>query len=170
MSDSRVSWREPTRNLPLRWGSYVTRQILGICLIFAGGLVVQLTSAYSLIVLPLGLAAHIFGWLILPAIGWRRVFGAVAGSLAVIVLLNGASATWALAFPLAAWFLIRQRPVLSYLALVLPVGTMFVLEQLYPDYGWGVIVLSIAGVVVSGAAWLGRTLVATSRASTGVSR
>ncbi len=169
MSDSRLSWREPTRSLALRWGTYPTRLLAGLGLIFGGGILVQFTSAYSLVVLPVGLAAHITGWLILPGIGWRRIVGSLAGSLAAIVLLNGASAVWALALPLAAWLLIRQRPPLSYVTLVVPLATMFLLEQFFTDYGWGVLVLSVAGAAVVGAAWVGRAFAAISGKPKGVS-
>ncbi len=162
-------WSEPAARLPLRWGTYRTRYVAGIALIFAGGALVQLTSAYSLLVLPLGLFAHITGWCILPGIGWRRVLASGVGALTTIVLLNGAPATVFLAFPLAAWLLVRQRPVLSYVSLAIPLLASIVLAQYFPDYGWGVIVLSIAGIVLIGSAWLARSLAAISGRSTAIS-
>jgi hypothetical protein len=169
MPEPRAGWREPTTRLELRWGSYRTRYLAGVPLIFVGGMLIQLTSTYSLLVLPLGLLAHITGWCILPGIGWRRILGAGIGALSMIVLLNGAPSVAFLAFPLAAWLLIRQRPLLCYVALVVPPLIGFLLAQVYPDYGWGVVVLSIAGAAIVAAAWLARSLAAISGRSTGVS-
>lgn len=170
MPDSRLPWREPTSVLPLRWGNYRLRLVTGICLVFAGGLLVQLTSAYTLLVLPFGLISHIAGWCILPGIGWRRVLGAAVSAVTMILLLNGAAGTVFLLFPLGAWLLVRQRPLLSYAALIIPPIAAWFLAQFFPDYGWGVIVLLIAGIALAGAAWLGRVLAATSWVRPAISR
>lgn len=122
----------------------------------------QFTSAYSLGVLPVGLLLHITGWCILPGIGRRRVLASGVSALMMIVLLNGAAATGLLAIPLAAWLLVRQRPLLSFVVLAVPLLASVPLTQLFPDYGWGAVVLPIAGVVLAGAAWLGRSLAAMS--------
>ncbi|MBN9150802.1 MAG: hypothetical protein J0H56_05210 [Micrococcales bacterium] len=169
MPESRPKWREPASRLPLRWGSYTARYAAGVALIFAGGALVQLTSAYSLVVLPLGLFAHTTGWCILPGVGWRRILGAGIGALTTIVLLNGAPATVFLVFPFAAWLLLRQRPLVSYLTVVVPLLVAAVLSQTFPDYGWGVVVLSISGAALTGAAWLARSLAAMSGRSTVIS-
>lgn len=170
MSDSRSLWREPTIALPLRWGSYRSRLLAGVCLIFAGGILLQLTSAYTLMVLPIGLLIHSAGWCILPGIGWRRVVGAAASAMTMIVLLNGAPSTVFLVVPLAAWLVVRLRPLLSYSTLIIPLITSWFLAQLFPDYGWSVIVLLVAGTALIGAAWLSRILAAVSGARSGVSR
>ncbi len=163
-------WREPASLLPLRWGSYRARYLAGLALILGGGLLVQLTSAYSLGVLPVGILLHVTGWCILPGIGWRRVLASGVSALMTIVLLNGASATVFLAIPLAAWLFVRQRPLLSYLVIAVPLLASAPLSQLFPDYGWGVVVLPIAGALLAGAAWLGRSLAAMSRESTARTR
>lgn len=156
-------WREPTSLLPLRWWTYRGRYLAGLAGILGGALLVQLTSAYSLGVLPVGLFLHIAGWCILPAIGWRRVLASGVSALLTIVLLNGAPSVVFLAIPLAAWLFVRQRPLVSYLVLALPILASLPLAQLFPDYGWGVAVLSIAGVLLAAAAWLARALAAKSR-------
>lgn len=170
MSEPDARWREPSSLLPLRWGNYRGRYIAGIALIFVGAALIQLTSTYSLLVLPLGVLAHITGWCILPGIGWRRILASGVGALTAIVLLNGAPATVFLAFPFAAWLLLRQRPALAYLTLVVPLAVSFLLSQYFPDYGWGVVVLSIAGVGLIATAWLARSLAAMSGRSTANSR
>lgn len=169
MPTPRTRWREPASLLPLRWGTYRGRFLAGVTLIFLGAALVQLTSAYSLLVLPLGLFAHITGWCILPGIGWRRILGAGVGALMTIILLNGAPSTVFLVVPFATWLLVRQRPILSYVTLVIPPLASIVLAQLFPDYGWGVAVLSIAGAVLIASAWLARSLAAISGKSTELS-
>jgi hypothetical protein len=154
----------------LRWGSYRGRYLAGLALILVGAVVVQLTSAYSLMVLPLGLLLHITGWCIVPGIGRRRVSAAAASALMMVVLLNGALATAFLAIPLAAWLFVRQRPLVSYVVLAIPLLASIPLAQLFPDYGWGAVVLPIAGALLAGAAWLGRSLAAMSGRSPAATR
>lgn len=167
---TRAGWREPASLLPLRWGSYRGRYLGGLALAFVGGLLIQLTSTYSLVVLPIGFFLHVVGWCILPGVGWRRVLGSAASALIMIVLLNGAQATPFLAATLAAWLLVRQRPLISYTVVAIPPVGGLLLAQAFPDYGWGVVVLPIAGALLAAAAWLGRSLAAMSRRSTATTR
>lgn len=166
----RLGWREPSSLLPLRWSSYRTRYLAGLSLAVVGGLIVQVTSTYSLGVLPIGLFLHILGWCILPGIGWRRVIGAAISALTTILLLNGATSMVFLTMPLAAWLFLRQRPLASYAALIVPAIAAYILAQAFPEYGWGALVLAIAGIVLAGAAWLGRSLAVISRRRTAKSR
>lgn len=166
----RSGWREPTSRLSLRWASYRSRYLAGLALVLVGGLLVQFTSTYSLAVLPIGIALHVTGWCILPGVGWRRVLASAVGALTTIVMLNGAPATVFLAFPLAAWLFVRQRPPVSYVVLAVPLLASIPLAQSFPDYGWGAVVLPIAGVVVAGSAWLARSLAAMSGISSASTR
>jgi hypothetical protein len=170
MPDPATGWREPASSLPLRWGTYRGRYLAGLALAFAGGLLVQVTSTYSLAVRPVGLFLHITGWCILPGVGWRRVLGAAVSALTTIVLLNGAPATGFLAIPLLAWLLLRRRPLASYLAVVIPPFAGFLLAQYFPDYGWSGVVLPIAGAALVGAAWLGRWIATMSAGSSAPTR
>lgn len=162
MSD-RGLWREPAASLPLRWGSYRTRIVLGLALAFSGGLIIQLTSAYSLVALPAGVTLHVAGWCILPGVGWRRVLGAALGTLSSIMMLNGASSTMFLSVVLAAWLLVRQRPLLSYLTLAIPAIAAYFLSQQFAQYGSSVLVLSVGAATLIGAAWLARSLAVITR-------
>ena len=150
--------REPTANLPLRWGSYRARYVGALVLLIAGGLLVQATSAFSLPFLGIGFALHAAGWAILPGAGWRRALVIVPSGLATVLVLNGASSAYFLAIPLAAWFLARQRPWPSYLSLVFPIGTAAILAGAFPQYGDNALVIAIAGAVVVASAWIGRSL------------
>ena len=156
-------WREPATTLSLRWGSYRSRLIIGLVLAFVGGLIIQLTSAYSLVALPSGVVLHVVGWCILPGIGWRRVLGATLGALSSILMLNGASSTVFLAIALAAWLFLRQRPLVSYLVLLIPAIAAYLLSQQFEQYGSGAFVLSVGVVTIVGSAWLARSLAVITR-------
>ncbi len=156
-------WREPTSLLPLRWGGYRPRYIAAVGLIIAGGLLVQTGSVYSENFLTLGIAAHVAGWLILPARGPRRVAVAIPSALLVGALLLGSVASVLLVGPLACWLYLRQRPALSYLALLMPLTSGLVLAQIFPQYGNGIIVAAVSTVVLIGAAWLARSIAGSRR-------
>ncbi|MEO6943386.1 MAG: hypothetical protein ABI053_01585 [Lacisediminihabitans sp.] len=151
-------WREPTTRIPLRWGRYRARYLAALILILAGGLLVQATSAYATYLLVIGLVAHLLGWWILPSRGWRRLWASLLSALIMLVLLTGGPSSAALVLPLAGWLLARQRPARSYIVLIAPVATGIVLGQAFPQYGYGAIVLAIAGVVLVGSSWLARLL------------
>lgn len=151
-------WREPTSLLPLRWGRYRPRYLAAVTLIVAGALVVQAGSAYADDLLLIGMLAHIAGWLILPARGARRAAIAVPSALMVGALLIGSIAAVLLVAPLVGWLYLRQRPPLSYLVTVLPLASGVVLAQLYPQYGDGGIVVGVSLVVITGAAWIARSI------------
>lgn len=155
MSASR--WTEPNRALPLRWGGYRLRYSGGLALMLAGGLTVQLTSAYSLIALPIGLFIHVLGWCILSSIGWRRVVSALASLFVMMVLLNGSSATVFLAVPLFGWLLCRERPLWSYLVLPIPLLASIPLVRVFPEYGDYPLLVAIMIAVLVLSAWLARS-------------
>ena len=170
MSAVEARWREPSSRRELRWGTYRLRLIAGLALLYSGAVIVQLTSAYSLIALPSGLLVLVVGWCILPGIGWRRVVGAAVGAFSAMLMLNGAAALVFLVAPLAAWLFIRQRPALSYLVLVIPAFTSYLLAQSFAQYGWGFLILSIGIAAVAGSAWLARALAVISRRAHSISR
>jgi hypothetical protein len=151
-------WREPTSLLPLRWGGYRSRYVAALVLVLAGALLVQATSVYTDYLLPIGLAAHITGWLILPARGLRRLAAALPSALMVGALLFGSVACVLLVGPLALWFYLRQRPAASYLTTLLPLISGLALAQLYPQYGDGGIVVAVSLIVIAGSAWLARSI------------
>lgn len=163
-------WQEPSALLPLRWGSYRFRYLAGLGLAIGGGLLVQVTSTYSLPALPIGLFLHILGWCILPGIGGRRVLAAAFSALTTILLLNGATSMVYLIMPLAAWLFLRQRPIVSYSVLIVPAASAYIVAQAFSEYGWGSLVLTISLAVLTAAAWLGRSLAVISRQGTGKSR
>jgi hypothetical protein len=106
--------------------------------------------------LTLGLAAHVAGWLVLPARGGRRVVIAVPSAICAAGPLIGSLGSVLVVVCLVGWLWARQRPALSYLVLVFPVLSGIVLDQLFPQYGHGAVVVGVTAAVVVGAAWLAR--------------
>jgi hypothetical protein len=151
-------WREPTADIPLRWGGYRARYLAALALILTGGLLAQATSAYATYLLAAGLAAHLLGWWILPSRGWRRLWASLLSAFVLVLLLTGGPSSAALVIPLAGWLFARQRPARSYIVLVAPVAAGIVLGQAFPQYGFGAIVIAVAGAVTVGSAWLARLL------------
>ena len=148
-------WADPTSGLPLRFGTHAVRLRLSLVLLFGGGVLVQLTSAYTLLIGVTGLVASVAGWCVVPAPGWRRALAVGPAVLGVAGLLGGASTGALVAFTLAAWLLVRLRPAASYVIIALPVASSIRLAQVFPQYGAGVIVAGSLALVLAVAAWVG---------------
>ncbi len=144
---------DPASLLPLRWGRYRDRIAIGLVLI-AGGLV-QLQGAltYDLIPLIWGSTAHMAGWLIMPARGWRRLVPLLPSTLVVWLLLAGPAAVITLIVPFLCWLLVRHRPWRSLLAVgpVVLNGVLF--ATLTRDYAWMPLALAVSALVLVGSAW-----------------
>ena len=63
---------ETAARLPLRWGTYDDRRWAGLTLIVGGLVHLQAAGPDNLLPLAVGTVAHVVGWLIMPARGWRR--------------------------------------------------------------------------------------------------
>ena len=148
-------WADPTSGLPLRFGTHAVRLRLALVLLFVGGILVQLTSAYTLLIGVGGLAASVAGWCVVPAPGWRRALAVAPAVLGVAGMLGGASTAALVALTLAAWLFVRLRPAASYVVMALPVASSILLAQVFPQYGAGVIVAGTLGFVLAVAAWVG---------------
>ncbi len=144
---------DPASLLPLRWGRYRDRVGIGLVLI-AGGLV-QLQGAltYDLVPLIWGSTAHMAGWLIMPARGWRRLVPLLPSTLVVWLLLAGPAAVITLIVPFLCWLLVRHRPWRSLLAAgpVVLNGVLF--ATLARDYEWMPLALAVSALVLVGSAW-----------------
>lgn len=149
-------WTEPASRLPLRWGAYRPRLIAGIVMLFVGTACVLGTTAYSLPLLLVGSLMQPAGWAVLPSTIGRRV----AVPLPVLgftwLMLGGSGFAWCYAVTLAAWLLVRLRPLPSFAVLLLPILWSVALPRFVHDYqqGWITILTSTAVVVAS--AWLAR--------------
>ena len=151
---------EPTATLPLRWGTYRERYLAGLILIIASAICLQGTSTYAVFPLGLGSLAHLLGWGILPASGWRRIGVLLPSLISCIALLAGPVYAAALAIPLLCWLWVRQRPLLTWL-LVLPVLLLGIgVTGVTTNYDAIMPVLAVMGAAVVGAAWFARGVAA----------
>lgn len=143
---------EPTRALPLRWGSYRWRVVAGESAIVLGVASVLFTSSYSLPFLAVGSLLQAAGWIVLPARGWRRLVVLPACLLVSWLMLAGADfAVFSTVF-LAAWLLVFQRPPLAWLTLAVPLVVGLACGNWFDSYeqNWAVFALS-GGAVLAGA-------------------
>jgi hypothetical protein len=155
-------WTEPTRALPLRWGSYTGRYLAGLSLIVSGAVALQSATGYFQPALGLGALAHVVGWWVIPAAGWRRIWVVLPSLVGVIILLVGPAVVGLLAIPFACWLLVRHRPVLTFLLALVVLGTGVLLREVYAEYSGMLPALAIMAGVIVACAWLAR-LAASSR-------
>ncbi|MFF1634432.1 hypothetical protein [Leifsonia sp. NPDC058248] len=155
-SPERDGWREPAGRLKLRWGAYRPRLLVGLALICVGTGLVLVTSAYSLPFLLAGSLLQPAGWAVLPSTIGRRVAVVVPVLGFTWLMLGGASFAWCFAVPLAAWLLVRLRPLVSYAVLALPIASSVVLARVVPDYSMAWVSVLVSTFVVVAAAWLAR--------------
>lgn len=151
-------WSEPTRNLPLRWGSYLPRYVVGLSAIVAGVAATNLTSTYSLWFLFIGPLVQGIGWLCLPSAVWRRMLVVLPCMVAGLVPLAGPDFVGAFAVLLAAWLLVRHRPVVSYLTVVAPITASIVAKISLHGYSQTAIALFLCTGVSVASAWGAREL------------
>ena len=145
---------DPTRALPLRWGTHRGRYLAGLGLIVSGLIGLQGGSAYFGLPLALGTLAHVTGWWIMPAAGWRRIWAVGPSLIVVFVLLIGPAGVGLLAAPFACWLLVRHRPPITFL-LALPVlGVGIVIREYLYEYSGMLPALGIMAVVIIACAWL----------------
>lgn len=145
---------EPTAPLTHRWGGFRARYLVGLALIGVGVAATNLTSTYSLWFLLLGPALHAAGWLVLPGALWRRLVVLLPCVLAGIVLVAGADFVGSYTVLLAGWLVVRFRPPLSYLTLVLPILASLGLKAELHEYGQNWVSLLVGALVTIAAAWL----------------
>jgi hypothetical protein len=81
---------------------------------------------------------------------------AIAAS--ILLLAHDASSLTFFAVPLAAWLLVRQRPVVSYLVVVLPFGVSLLLARVVTGYSDAWVSLGAGTLVIIVSAWGGRWL------------
>lgn len=127
--------------------------IAGLVLI-AGGLVhLQAASTVLLIPLIVGSAAHMLGWLIMPASAWRRLVPLLPSTLVIWLLLTGPQSMWTLTIPFVCWLIARHRPWRSFVA-VGPVLLNGVLAAaIFREYDQQLLALGMSAVVLIGSAW-----------------
>ena len=151
-------WQEPATRLALHWGAYRPRLVAGLAMIVVGTGLILMTTAYSLPFLLAGSLLQPAGWAVLPSTIGRRVAVAVPVLGFSWLMLGGGGFAWCFCVPLAAWLLIRLRPLSAYSVLILPILSSVVLAATIDDYSVGWISILVSTLVVVGAAWLARRL------------
>lgn len=152
----RGPWVEPASRLQLHWGRYRPRLGFGLAAIVVGTACIQLTSTYSLLFLLAGSLLQPLGWALLPTPVGRRAAVVLPVLGFTWLMLGGASFAWCFVVPLAAWLLVRLRPAISYVVLVLPIVSGIILSGVIADYSQQVITLLVSTIVTVAAAWLAR--------------
>ncbi len=156
-------WREPTSLLPLHWGHYRDRYVFGLVLIIGGAIQLQGSNTYTLPLLLIGTTAHIVGWSIMPARGWRRLLVVVPATAQIWLLLTGPQSMWTFVVPYLCWLLVRHRPASAYLTAVFPIANGFIIPQFFSEYSGMPLALAISLAVFIGSAWLARLIAQSAR-------
>ncbi|HMH58432.1 MAG TPA: hypothetical protein VK537_04560 [Galbitalea sp.] len=154
---------EPTRRIPLRWGSYESRYIGGLLYIIAGLVVLLSSNTYALGFLLLGTVAHCVGWAMLPTTGARRLWAFWPSLLACWLMLTGPQILFVMAAPLLGWLLVRERPLRSYVVLVFPVAAGVIMAYSFHSNHDEPFALGVESAVVVASAWVARLLATTRR-------
>jgi hypothetical protein len=150
------AWREPSRSLRLHWGTYTGRYLAGLLLIIAGGIQLQGSNTYTLPLLLIGTTAHVVGWSILPARGWRRLIVVLPATTQIWLLLTGPDSAWTFCVPFLAWLIVRHRPLICYVTVLLPLASGFIVARLFREYSGMPATLAISLAIVVLAAWIAR--------------
>ena len=157
-------WREPTSLLTLRWGTYRGRYLAGLLLIVGGAIQLQGSNTYTLPLLLIGTTTHAVGWSILPARGWRRMLAIVPATAQIWLLLTGPASVWLLVLPYLCWLLVRHRPLVSYVTVLLPLANGFIIPQFFREYSGMPLALVISMSVFVASAWLARMIAVSAHA------
>lgn len=160
-----MPWIEPTALVALRWGGYRERLLGGLALIIGGGTAIAGSNTVSLWLLGLGTLAHVAGWAVLPADGWRRLTAVFPSTLGCWLLLAGSGWVGVLLMPYLAWLLVRHRPPSTWLTGLFVAAAAVVIREAVPDFHGMPIALASEMAVIVLSAWLARFLHASQRIS-----
>ena len=155
-------WREPSSLLSLRWGSWAPRSWGGLALIVGGGAAIAGTTASTAWLAIAGVLAHLLGWSVMPASGWRRIAVLLPSTFSMAALLSGPTYLSVLVIPFLCWLLVRHRPLRVWPMAAFVVAAGIVLARIFPDYSGMLPALGVAGGILIGAAWAARAVHAAS--------
>ena len=142
-------------HLPLRWGTARIRTVWGSILIVSGavGIAGATTTVLWQLFLP-GAIAHVAGWCLMPAAGWRRAVAIALSTPAALLLLTGPRFIGVLVLPYIAWLLVRNRPPRSYPTVAFVLAGAVILPRIYADYAGMLPALGIELAIVAASAWV----------------
>lgn len=155
---ARVRRSEPTRRIPLRWGTYESRYLGGLLYLAAGTVILISTNTYTIGFLLLGTLAHCFGWAILPATGARRLWAFWPSLLAIWLMLTGPQILFVMTATLLGWLLVRERPLRTYVVLLFPIASGVTMAYSFHSNHYEPLAFGIESAVVVGSAWLARAV------------
>ena len=155
---ARVRRSEPTRRIPLRWGTYESRYLGGLLYLAAGTVILISTNTYTIGFLLLGTLAHCFGWAILPATGARRLWAFWPSLLAIWLMLTGPQILFVMTATLLGWLLVRERPLRTYVVLLFPIASGVIMAYSFHSNHYEPLAFGIESAVVVGSAWLARAV------------
>jgi len=150
-----------TTTPPLRWGTARERTVGGGILIVSGAVGIAGWDNFVPFLMLVGLLAHIAGWSVMPADGWRRVVAVVLSTPAALLLLTGPRFIGVLVLPYIGWLLVRDRPLRSYPTLTFVLAGAVVVARLFPDYSGMLPALAIEAAIIVGSAWAARAVAGT---------
>jgi len=150
--------RAPAAAVPLRWGRYGDRVAWGLALVIAGAVAIAGSSALWPWLPVLGVVAHVAGWAILPAAGWRRVTAAGVATPATLLLLAGPHWIGGLVVGSLAWLLVRHRPPIAWTTALLPLAAALWIGRTAPASGGVLPALALMLAALVAAAWLAALL------------
>ena len=147
---------EPTSRIPLAWGDYRSRYIIGTVLLIAGAALVAQTTAYTITLGLLGSALHLTGWAIQPARRGVRAAVAVPSMLGCWAMITGPKSAWLLTVPLICWLIARRRPFVTWVVVAIPLSVGFAISGMYSYVAdkTPAFLFMLAAIVFS--AWLAR--------------
>jgi hypothetical protein len=152
----RRAWHEPARDLGLHWGGYRARWIAGLAMIVVGTACILVTTTYSLPFLLVGSLVQPAGWAVMPSTIGRRVAVVVPVLGFTWLMLGGSGFAWCYAIMLAAWLLVRLRPLPAFAVLALPIASSLVLPRFVTTYEQGWITILVSSLVIVASAWVAR--------------
>jgi hypothetical protein len=158
-----MTWREPARRLPLRWGTYEGRYLAGLIFVIGGLIVLVGSNTYVVPFLLVGTVVHAAGWFIFPAPGARRIAVVFPSLMTEWLLLIGPQVVAAMVIPFLAWLIVRERPLRSYVTAFVVVGSGILLANNLHTAHDEPVAFGIQSLVVIGCAWLARALATTRR-------
>jgi hypothetical protein len=156
------TWVEPSRAIPLRWGTYRGRYLAGLWLIISGLICLQGANVNFGLPLGIGTLAHVVGWWVMPAAGWRRLWAVLPSLAGAFILLIGPAGVAILAVPFASWLLVRHRPAITFALPVALFAIGMVLREYVSEYSAMLPALAIMGALLFAFAW-GARFIASSR-------
>jgi hypothetical protein len=162
MAEAPARWREPSSLLSFRWGSWGTRSWGGLALIVGGGVAIAGTTASTAWLATAGVVAHVLGWAVMPASGWRRIGVLLPSTFSMALLLSGPTYLIVLVVPFLCWLLVRHRPLRVWPMAAFVVASGIVLARIFPEYSGMLPALGVQAGILVGAAWAARAVHAAS--------